>query len=154
LLNANGGDDLVNVKSLGRPAIVNGGAGNDTVVAGYLVNKVDALGAPLAVNGGTGKDELDVMDTAVAAGQTYVVSANSLLRSGAGGFFFNDSLEQLNVAMGDFDDQVTVQAKPSVGTLALFGHGGKNQLTGPDADTFWKVTGPDIGTLGTNVRFE
>src|SRR5262249_10819517 len=105
---AGAGDDQINVQALSRPATIDGGAGNDTVTAGYLHNKLDFLAAPLTFAGGDGTDLLNINETATTTGQAYTVGATSVSRPGAGAVGFDDSVEQVNLAAGNFSDQVTV----------------------------------------------
>lgn len=65
-LNLNGGNDVARVQSLILAATVNGGAGDDQLIASStgLANSgnLDGINAPLTLNGGTGNNVIDLVD--------------------------------------------------------------------------------------------
>ncbi len=152
-LNANDGNDVVNVFSLSKAAAVNGGVGNDTVTVGYLVNKLDNITASLTFTGQQGQDVFHVLDTAVVVGKTYQLDSSSFSRQGIGPIQFDNSLEALNINTGTAGDGVTMLDMPvSVVTNLNLGSG-NDTLVGPNATNTWKITSNNLGTLNNSVKF-
>lgn len=152
-VNAQDGADEIYVAALSQLALLEGGPGNDTMILGYGFKQLGPIQAGIIAFGGDGFDILNAVDTLAAPGQTYVLGANLLSRSGAGPVWFDGSLELLNIDTTDFDDQVLVQATPVANTVNINAHLGNDRLTGPNADTNWLVLGANQGKLGNNVLF-
>ena len=153
-MNGNGGNDKLNVRALSKPAIADGGVGNDTINVGYALNSLDLILASLTVAGGGGVDTVIVADQSAASGKTYALGASSLTR-GVAAIQFDASLENLNLNTTNlFNDAINVTGVPS-GTIVYLkaGGGAGDTLTGPVGANNWQITQQNAGTLDGTIKF-
>jgi Ca2+-binding RTX toxin-like protein len=148
-----GGNDTVDVAALDQIATINTGADNDTVRIGYGNNKLDAVKSLASVTAGAGNDSVTVLDSAAPAAGSYTLGTNTFTRAGAGGVWFDTSLEALTANTTGVGDTIAVTGTPVAANVLLDANGGGDTLTGPNADTVWQLTGSNAGKLGGNVSF-
>ncbi len=113
-VNANGGGDVVNVRTIAGPTTVNGGAGADTINVGTSApgtsGNVNFIGALLTVNGNGNGDTLNVDDTGDSVGNPGVLSSTSITQLGMGGSITYGTVETLNIGLGSGGDTFTIQS--------------------------------------------
>lgn len=153
-VNGNGGNDKINVRALSKPAIADGGVGNDTIKVGYALNSLDLILASLTVAGGGGVDTVNVADQSAASGKTYPLSANTLTRGGAT-IQFDSSLESLNLATTNlFNDTINVTGVPAGTAVNIKTGGGAGDiLAGPAGANTWQITQQNAGVLDGTIKF-
>jgi Ca2+-binding RTX toxin-like protein len=149
---ANGGDDTVNVLSLSKPALIDTGAGFDTVNVGSTTTSLDQINAFLGVLG-QGEAFLNIFDVAAGAGHFYTLTANSFARAGVGPIAFDSTTKELNIAVSNFDDVVAVQGLPAATQINLSAGGGNNTVQGPPLVNTWHITSQNAGDLNGVLQF-
>ncbi|MEW6157779.1 MAG: hypothetical protein AB1813_10120, partial [Verrucomicrobiota bacterium] len=81
-INAAGGQDTVNIRTIAGHTIVNGGHGADTINVGTNApltgGSIDEIGALLTIDGGTGEDVVNVDDRADAKDNTGLLTQTTL----------------------------------------------------------------------------
>jgi hypothetical protein len=87
-LNAESGDNLVNINStaLGVPVTINAGGGNDIINVGN--GNLDLLPGAVTVNGQAGTDMVNINDQSVPYSDTYTVTSSTLSRFIFGGLTY------------------------------------------------------------------
>jgi Ca2+-binding RTX toxin-like protein len=152
-LDARAGDDKVNVVAVGQAATLAGGQGNDMIIIGYGVNKLDGVQGALTVQAGDGSDLLGISDVAASASHTYAVTTNIVARSGAAQIWSDASVEILALSTTDLDDEVLIGSIPQAKQTNINTRSGNDRITGPDAGADWLVTDNDAGSIGGKLRF-
>jgi Ca2+-binding RTX toxin-like protein len=152
-IKANAGNDTVRLLGLNQAATIDTGAGNDQVYVGYLFNNLDAIQGPVQVLAGTGADVVYVQDQSAPAGHAYGLSANTLIRNGAGSVGFNGDLEHLYVSGTNHANQFSVQGVPTLTNVHLGGGNTTDLLTGPNAPNTFQITQTNGGVLNGKVGF-
>ncbi|MCO6459472.1 MAG: hypothetical protein J5I93_29520 [Pirellulaceae bacterium] len=151
-----GGDaDTISVRAIRAATTVRGGDGPDAIHVGSLApaggGNVHAILAPLTVHGDLGDDTLHVDDQGDAAPNTGTLSATTLTGLGLGGGISYDSLEQLNITLGDGGNTFTIDGTHAGQTLVLTGAGadtvGVRATGGPT--TIESQAGDDLLHLGS-----
>jgi Ca2+-binding RTX toxin-like protein len=104
VLNANGGDDTVDVLGTSGAVRVDTGAGNDTINVGSLAptmgGTVNGIGSALTISGGAGNDTLNVDDTGDVNPNAGMLTANTLTGLGLSAGIHYGNLETLVVSLG------------------------------------------------------
>jgi len=130
------GDDTVNVKATTGLLNLNMNGGNDTVNVGSLApgigGTLNAIGDLVTVDGGDDFDIINVDDTADNDDNNGILAATLLTGFGMGAGIDYQTVEQLDISLGQGDDDVLVDS-----TMA--GNGGFEPITllrtGGGADT-------------------
>jgi hypothetical protein len=104
-------------------------------------------------------DTLTVNDQPATAAETYNLGLHGssqsyeLDRTGAAPIIYTGNTKNLVVNGGSGGNTFIVQNIPASTSLNLNGGSGVNRLQGPDIANTWKITGPNTGTLNSNVNF-
>jgi hypothetical protein len=134
IVNANGGNDTVRVRSIQGSTTINGNGGRDTINVGSNATTADGaagsntggtlnlIRAPLTVNGNdhvsTG-DTLNLDDQGNAAGSVATTLTSSTLNSeafGTGGSVAYATLEHLRISLGGGSDTVNIESTHNAAT--------------------------------------
>ncbi len=86
MLNAESGNNTININNSGVPLTVNAGAGNDTINVGG--GDLDLLDGAVIVNGQAGTDKVNVNDQANAFTDAYTITSTTLKRAFFGGLTY------------------------------------------------------------------
>jgi hypothetical protein len=119
--------DVVNVESTpaGGTTTVDGGNGNDTLVAGGTAGKLDGIQEPVALNGGSGTDAVVVNDASSTTNNVYVGSPAAVSKLG-GPVVSYSAVEAVTVNGGSGRDLMIA----GTGKMKLVGGGGEDILIG------------------------
>ena len=127
------GNDTINVPATNSETTTNllAGDGRDTVNVGYN-NTLDYIAGPLNVHGQAhpvgDRDALNVQDKNTITGQTYVITDDSVQRSGIAEITYH-TMETLALNAGEFQDSVFVTATNSGTETTVKTGGGTNSVT-------------------------
>jgi hypothetical protein len=147
-LNAESGNNTINVTSTSVPTTLNAGGGNDTINVG-TGNLGSILGGVIA-NGGLGTDTVTINDSTSPYAGPYTIT-NTLVN--APGSFVNGvaygTIERLNFNAAAGDNTITVASVvPSV-YYTLNGGGGNDTLVGQGTANGWHVASQNGGYVGS-----
>jgi Ca2+-binding RTX toxin-like protein len=125
-VNANGGGDTVNVRTIAGVTTVNGGDGSDTINVGSLASvtggTVDGIGALLTINGNdptSGSDVLNVDDTGDSSANTGTLTSTTITGLGMGGSITYGTIEHLTISLGSGGNTFTVNSTHGSATFGF-----------------------------------
>lgn len=138
-LNTTSLSDTLNIQSTaaGTPVAVNAGGGDDVVVLGKVVKRLDLIRGPITLDGADGQDLITLDDTANGAGGEWTIRDNLVGQPFELPFLHYSNLESLTFDAGDGRDVFTV-VRTALGTPVTINAGG-----GDDGIT--------LGTVGNSL---
>jgi hypothetical protein len=124
-LQTGGGNDTVNVESTNDPLTVDLGNGADSVNVSPAAHNLINIQGAITIHYGAGTDTVNVNDQASSASQTYIITANSVHRSGS----------------------VNIQYGPGINFVNIYGGSGNNTYNISGTEAFYPTT---LNTGGGN----
>jgi Ca2+-binding RTX toxin-like protein len=133
-LDANAGDDTVNVRAISGGTTVDGGIDDDTVNVGSLApaagGTLEGIAALLTIEGSepaSGSDVLNVDDSGDTGANTGALTAGTLTGLGMTGAIAYGTVETLNIDLGSGGDTFTIESTHA-GETHLHANGGEDTV--------------------------
>jgi RTX calcium-binding nonapeptide repeat (4 copies) len=151
-LNAETGNNTINIHSTSAPVTVNDDAGSDIVNVGDpgLLFGLDNLPGAVTVNGG-GSDHVNVNDQDASFTDSYTLTSSTFSRPFFGGLTYS-GIAGLTINAQTGSNTITVVSTSPSTPVTINGDGGTDTLVGPNTANTWTITGANAGTVG-NVTF-
>jgi hypothetical protein len=152
IVNTNGGNDALSIRSISGPFSMDAGSGNDTINVGSNApgtgGNVYGITNTLTVVGGAGTDQLNVDNTADTLGKNGTLSSTQISGLGAvpAWLIVYQTLENVVVNLGSGNDTFTVQSTHSGSTTV-------RANSGTDIINVQSISGPTsaIGGAGADT---
>ena len=151
-LNAETGNNTINIHSTSAPVTINDDAGSDTVNVGDpgMVNGLDNLAGAVTVHG-SGSDFVNVNDQDAGFSDGYTLTSSTLTRPFFGGLTYS-GIAGLTLNAETGNNTITLVSTSPSTPVTINGDGGTDTLVGPNVANTWTITGSNAGTVG-NVTF-
>ena len=122
-LNANGGIDTINIRTISGITTINTGDANDIINVGTLApaigGNVNLISASLIISGGAGADTTNIDDRSDTLANTGYLTATQLTGLGMAVGITYDTLETLNIDTGSGDDVFNIRGTSAVSTISV-----------------------------------
>ncbi|MBE9030746.1 DUF4347 domain-containing protein [filamentous cyanobacterium LEGE 11480] len=162
-LNANDGQDTINVQTISGTTTVKADAGDDIINVHNTSNTVNQISAQLNVEGGTGNDQMLVDDSGDTTNNTGKSTTDTVTGLGMSDGINYIELETLDINLGSGNDSFTIESTHT-NVTNLNGNAGQDNITvqsiaGPttvnagddnDTVTVTTTTANSSGTLVVN----
>lgn len=138
IMNTAGGNDVVNI--VGTPAsgtaVVNTGAGDDTVTLGSDTASLDTVQLALTVVGESGQDVLNLNDSGDVSNNSYLLTSSTFDQNNSGlPLVTYIGIEELNLNTGAGADAVLIASTSANGLVNLSTGGGNDAVTVQETGT-------------------